>query len=131
MEIFNLLGRISIDTTQANRAITDATNQAQDSAEKQKGAFSKIGSAAGTLAKGVAGAGAVLGGAFIAATEGTREFRKSMGMLETAYETAGHSADSAKSTYSDLNAVLGGQLAPEMNSRLAEIYKHNLRGNTR
>lgn len=85
MEIFNLLGRISIDTTQANRAITDATNQAQDSAEKQKGAFSKIGSSAGTLAKGVAGAG----------------------------------------------AVLGGQLAPEMNSRLAEIYKHNLRGNTR
>lgn len=107
MEIFNLLGRISIDTTQANRAITDATNQAQDSADEQKGAFSKIGSAAGTLAKGVAAAGTVMAGAFIAATEGTREYRRSMGMLETAYTTAGHSADSAKSTYTDLNAVLG------------------------
>lgn len=27
--------------------------------------------------------------------------------------------------------ILAGQLAPEMNDRLAEIYRHNLRGNTR
>lgn len=107
MEIFNLLGRISIDTTQANQAIQDTTDQAQDAATEQESAFSKIGSAAGTIAKGFLTAGAAVGGALLAVTEGTREYRVSMGQLETAYETAGHSADSAKSTYQDLNAVLG------------------------
>ena len=107
MEIFNLLGRISIDTTQANQAIQDTTNQAEDAATEQQEAFSKIGAAAGTLAKGVMTVGGILGGAWIAAIESTREYRVSMGQLETAYETAGHSADSAKSTYQDLNAVLG------------------------
>ena len=107
MELFNLLGRISIDTTQANQAIQDTTNQAQDAATEQQEAFSKIGTAAGTLAKGVVAVGAVMGGAFVTAIEATREYRTSMGQLETAYTTAGHSAESAKETYSDLNAILG------------------------
>lgn len=107
MELFRLLGTIAIDTNEANQAIDETTNRAEDSQKKQSGAFAKIGTAAGTLAKGVAGVGAVLGGAFIAATEGTREYRVSMGQLETAFATAGHSADSAMSTYTDLNAVLG------------------------
>ena len=107
MELFRLLGTISIDAQQANQAINDTTENAQNSADQQQEAFAKIGSAAGTLAKGVMGAGAVLGGAFITAIEATREYRTSMGQLETAYTTAGHSADSAKKTYSDLNAILG------------------------
>lgn len=48
-----------------------------------------------------------MGGAFIAAVEGTREYRTQMGQLETAFATADHSAGAAKKTYSDLNAVLG------------------------
>lgn len=107
MELFNLLGRISIDTTEANEAIRDTTDQAQDAATEQESAFSKIGSAAGTIAKGFLTAGAAVGGALLAVTEGTREYRVSMGQLETAFVTAGHSAGSAKSTYQDLNAVLG------------------------
>lgn len=107
MELFRLLGTIAIDTNEANRAIDDTTNRAENSQKKQSGAFAKIGTAAGTLAKGVVGVGAALGGAFIAATEGTREYRVSMGQLETAFATAGHSADSAMSTYTDLNSILG------------------------
>ena len=107
MELFKLLGTIAIDTNEANKAIDDTTNKAEDSQKKQSGAFSKIGTAAGTLAKGVVGVGAALGGAFIAATEGTREYRVSMGQLETAFTTAGHTAKDAKDTYTDLNAVLG------------------------
>jgi hypothetical protein len=107
MELFRLLGTISIDAQQANQAIDDTTNNARDSANEQQEAFAKIGSAAGTLAKGVMSVGAVLGGAFVTAIEATREYRTSMGQLETAYTTAGHSADSAKETYADLNAILG------------------------
>lgn len=122
MEIFSLLGKISIDTTEAKEAIDDTTNKAEDSATKQQGAFSKIGTAAGTLAKGVTAVGTVMAGAFIAATEGTREYRVSMGQLEAAYETANHSAGAAKSTYMDLNAVLGdsGQ-ATEAAQQLAKL----------
>ena len=107
MELFKLLGTIAIDTDEANKAIDDTTNKAEDSQKKQSGAFSKIGTAAGTLAKGVLGVGAALGGAFIAATEGTREYRVSMGQLEAAFTTAEHTAEDAKNTYNDLNAVLG------------------------
>ena len=107
MELFRLLGTISIDANQANQAIDDTTNNARDSANEQQEAFAKIGTAAGTLAKGVMSVGAVLGGAFVTAIEATREYRTSMGQLETAYTTAGHSAESAKNTYSDLNAILG------------------------
>lgn len=107
MEIFNLLGRISIDADAANKAINDTTDNAKDSANEQEEAFSKIGTAAGTLAKGVLAVGGVLGGAFMAAIEGTREYRTSMGQLETAFTTAGHSADDAKGTYTDLVSVLG------------------------
>ena len=107
MELFRLLGTISIDAQQANQAINDTTSNAQNSADQQQEAFAKIGSAAGTLAKGVVGAGAILGGAFVTAIEATREYRTSMGQLETAYTTAGHSAESAKDTYSELNSILG------------------------
>ena len=107
MEVFRLLGTISIDAQQANQAIDDTTNNARDSADQQQEAFAKIGTAAGTLAKGVLSVGAVLGGAFVTAIEATREYRTSMGQLETAYTTAGHSAESAKDTYSELNSILG------------------------
>lgn len=122
MELFRLLGRISIDTSEADQAIDDTTNRAEDSEQRQTGAFSKIGGAALAMGKVVATAGIALGGAWIAAIEGTREYRVSMGMLETAFTTAGHSAESAKSTYSDLNAVLGdsGQ-ATEASQQLAKL----------
>ena len=107
MELFNLLGRISIDASAANRAIDDTTQNANDAANEQQEAFSRIGTAAGTLAKGVLAGGAVLGGAFLAAIESTREYRTSMGQLETAFSTAGHSADTAKDTYTELNSILG------------------------
>ena len=107
MELFNLLGRISIDASEANTAIEDTTNRANDAANEHEGAFGRIGAAAGTLARGVMTVGAVLGGAFITAIETTREYRTSMGQLETAFTTAGHSAGAAKSTYSELNAILG------------------------
>lgn len=122
MELFKLLGTIAIDNNTANQAIDDTTNKAENAGERQSGAFDKIGSAAATLGRGVVAVGTVLGGAFIAATEGTREYRVSMGMLETAFTTAGHSAKSAKSTYSELNAVLGdsGQ-ATEAAQMLAQL----------
>ena len=107
MELFRLLGTIAVDNEQANRAIADTASRADAASGETSSAFQKIGQAAGTIVKGVAFAGAALGGAWIAAIEGSREYRAEMGLLQGAFEASGHSSTEAKNTYSDLNAVLG------------------------
>lgn len=107
MELFRILGTIAVDNEQANRAIADTASNAEEGSNKTSEAFQKIGRAAGTIVKGIAVAGAALGGAWIAAIEGTREYRTEMGKLDTAFQVAGHSSEAAKQTYSELNAVLG------------------------
>lgn len=122
MELFRLLGRISIDTSEANQALDETTDKAKDGEQQLTGTFGKIGGAAVAMGKVIATTGLALGGAWIAAIEGTRQYRVSMGMLETAFDTAGHSAESAKDTYSDLNAVLGdSQQATEAAQQLAKL----------
>lgn len=122
MELFRLLGKIAIDNTEANNALTDTSQKAKDSANDTESAFSKIGGVAKTVAVGIGTAGVAIGGAFVAAVEGTREYRAEMGLLESAFLTAGHSTKEAKQTYSELNAVLGdsGQ-AVEASQHLAKI----------
>lgn len=122
MELFRLLGTIAIENEQANRAIDETSQRASEGENEVSSAFKKIGGAAGKIVKGVAGAGAALGGAWLVAIEGTREYRTEMGKLDTAFVTNGHSSETAKKTYSDLNAVLGdsGQ-AVEASQHLAKL----------
>lgn len=122
MEIFRLLGKIAIDSAEAEKALDDTSNKAQDTATDTQNAFATIGNAAGTLVKGFALAGAAIGTAWVAAIESTREYRTEMGKLDTAFTVAGHSSETARKTYSDLNAVLGdtGQ-ATEAAQHLAKL----------
>lgn len=107
MELFKLFGRIAIDNTEATTALQDTSRQAGDTGNEVSDAVSRIGGAAGRLALGIGAAGVAIGGAWIAAIESTREYRTEMGKLDTAFQIAGHSSETAKQTYSDLNAVLG------------------------
>ena len=122
MELFKLLGTIAIDNDQANKALDDTGQKAKESGEETESAFAKIGNAAGKIAKGIGVAGMALGGAWLAAIEGSREYRTEMGKLDTAFVANGHSSEAAKKTYSDLNAVLGdsGQ-ATEAAQHLAKL----------
>lgn len=122
MELFRLLGTIAMDNTEAKKAIDEITTKAKNSDKEIKTAFQKIGGAAKTIATGIGIAGAAMGGAFVAAVEGTREYRQQMGLLDSAFQTSGHSSEVAKQTYSELNAVLGdtGQ-AVEASQHLALI----------
>lgn len=107
MEIFKILGTIAVDNERANQALDETSEKAGQAGEETSGAFSKIGSAAMTIGKMVVGAGVALGTAWIAAIEGSREYRTEMGKLDTAFTTNGHSSEAAKKTYQDLQAVLG------------------------
>ena len=106
-EIFRLLGTIAIENDPANRALDETGERAEDASQRTESAFGKIGSAALTIGKAVVGAGVALGGAWIAAIEGSREYRTEMGKLDTAFVTNGHSSETATKTYRDLQAVLG------------------------
>jgi len=107
MELFKLLGTIAVDANQAHKALDDTSAKAEGAEKKTSSAFSAIGGAALTVGKAVVTAGAALGGAWIAAIEGTREYRAQMGLLDSAFQASGHSTTEAKNTYSELNAVLG------------------------
>jgi gas vesicle protein len=102
-----LLGSIAIENDQANRALDETADRAEGTGQRTESAFSGIGKAALGLGKLVVGAGVALGGAWIAAIEGSREYRAEMGLLDSAFQASGHSSTEAKNTYSDLNAVLG------------------------
>lgn len=122
MELFRLLGRIAIDNTEANDALDETGQKAKDTSGETESAFGKIGSVAGTIARGVVTAGVAIGGAWLAAIEGSREYRSEMGKLDTAFVSNGHSSASAKQTYSDLNAVLGDtEQAVEASQHLAKL----------
>lgn len=122
MELFKLLGTIAIDNKKANEALDDTSEKAQGAGEETESAFGKIGAAAGKIATGIGVAAVAIGGAWLTAIESTREYRTQMGMLDAAYQSAGHSSDAAKQTFSDLNAVLGdsGQ-ATEAAQHLAKL----------
>ena len=122
MELFKLLGTVAVDNSSAIKAMDDTAKKAGATSTETSEAFSKIGSVAGGIAKGIGIAGAALGGAWIAAIEGSREYRTEMGKLDTAFVASGHSSEAAKQTYSDLNAVLGdsGQ-AVEASQHLAKL----------
>lgn len=107
MELFRLLGTIVVDASQARRDIDDITNRAENAGRQTSSAFATIGSAALKVGKTIVTAGAAMGGAWIAAIEGTREYRAQMGLLDSAFQASGHSSTEAKNTYSELNAVLG------------------------
>ena len=107
MELFKLLGTIAVDADQANEALDETTGKAEGASKKTSSAFSAIGGAALAVGRTVVTAGAALGGAWIAAIEGTRDYRAQMGLLDSSFQKSGHSSTEAKNTYSELNSVLG------------------------
>ena len=122
VEVFRLLGTVAINNDAAIEALDETSSAAQETSSETESAFGKIGTVAAGLAKGIAVAGAALGGAWLVAIEGSREYRTEMGKLDTAFVVNGHSSEAAKNTYSELNAVLGdsGQ-AVEAAQHLAKL----------
>ena len=122
MDVFKLLGTIAIENEQAIQALDDTSNKADDTSNRMNDSFGKIGTVALGIGKAVVAAGAAIGGAWIAAIEGTREYRAQMGLLDSAFQASGHSSTEAKNTYSALNAVLGDtEQAVEAAQHLAKL----------
>lgn len=122
MNIFRIFGEIVIDGTAANRELTEIASRAGTTTEELETNFNRIGTAAAGIMRGLGVVGLAVGGAVLAVAEGTREYRAQMGLLDGAFQAAGHSSSEAKSTYSDLNAVLGDtEQAVEAAQHIAQI----------
>lgn len=100
-----------------------------DSIEKSSNSWNKIGRVAGKAGKAIGAGVAAMGASIVTATtaflklaESTREARENMGKLEAGFTTAGHSAEDAKNTYTELYSILGddGQ-ATEAAAHLAQL----------
>lgn len=121
-------------------ALEDMTNGAEeagDAADDMGGSLEGLkgagGIAAGAIAA-VAAACVAAVAAFFGLAESTREARTNMAKLETAFQTAGLSAEQAASTYTDLYGILGDDgAATETAQTLAKISsdEEDLAANTR
>ena len=101
------LGETGDEAKKAGKNVDDY-GEAAEKAEKSSDGLgttlanvAKVGFAAVAAAAGAAIAG------LVAAAESTREYRTEMGKLDTAFTTAGHSSEAPKTTYQELQGILG------------------------
>lgn len=118
MEIFKLFGSIFVDSDKADKSL-----------QKTEGLATKLGKGMQTVVKTglkvAAGIGAVAtaaGAAITSVADNTREYRNEMAKLDTAFQSAEHSSEAARTTYKSLQKLLGetGQ-AVEAANHLAEL----------
>ncbi len=139
MELFKLLGTIAVDNQEANHAIDETTDRAEQSHSRINGAFDKIGGAAVKVGK-VIGAGLAAGataiGALVKQSVGSySEYEQLVGGVETlfqessgrvmlyaqhAYRSAGMSANEYMETVTSFSASLLQGLGGDT-ERAAEI----------
>lgn len=126
------LNNTKADMVKIQKEIDDTSKKLKSSKVDWKGVadtVKTVGSAVGETAKAMAKACAAMGAAIgavgtamVGIAENTREARENMGKLETSFTTAGHSAEDAKNTYTELYGILGddGQ-ATEAAAHLAKL----------
>ena len=92
------------ETANELNGFTDATKDAEAASD---GLGAKLGGAVKTGLTAIAGLTTAAVGALVGAAEASREYRTAMGKLDTAFTQNGHTAEAAKSTYKELQGVLG------------------------
>lgn len=124
------LEEVSLRGGKAVQKMGDSANEAGGKLDGLKTVGKAVG--VGLAAVGTAAIGAI--GSFLSLAESTRETRENFAKLETAFESAEHSAEAAQGTYRDLYGILGDEgAATEAAQHLAKFAKteDDLAANTR
>ena len=119
------LNNTKADMIKIQREIDDTSKKLKSNKVDWESVGEAVGKAGKAIGAAVTAMGAAIGaaaGAFFGLAEETREARENMGKLETSFTTAGHSAEDAKNTYTELYGILGddGQ-ATEAAAHLAKL----------
>ncbi len=122
------LNNTKADMVKIQKEIDDTSEKLKKSKIDWESVGDTVGKVGKAIGAGVAAMGTEIGaaaGAFLGLAESTREARVNMGKLETGFTTAGHSAEDAKKTYTELYGILGddGQ-ATEAAAHLAKLTKN-------
>jgi phage-related protein len=122
------LNNTKADMVKIQKEIDDTSEKLKKSKIDWESVGDTVGKVGKAIGAGAAAMGAAIGaaaGAFLGLAESTREARVNMGKLETGFTTAGHSAEDAKKTYTELYGILGddGQ-ATEAAAHLAKLTKN-------
>lgn len=122
MDLFDLFAKISLDDKEFQGGMENAIKTSKNVAASLKSGFSAIGKAAAaglTAVTAAAGAGIA---ALNSIAESTEEYRTAMGKLNTAFEAAGFSNETAKSSYEEFYKILGDtDTATEASQLLAKL----------
>lgn len=127
----------TIDLAEVSLKGGKAVKEMGDSADEAGGkldGLKNVGKAVGVGLAAIGGAAVAAVGSFLSLAESTRETRESMAKLETAFDSAGHSAEAAQGTYKELYGILGDEgAATEAAQHLAKLSKteDDLTANTR
>lgn len=106
----------------AKSEIKDFKKHYQNASKEVDGTIKKMGQGVTTIAKGVGGVALAATGALVGLAASTKEYRTEQAKLNTAFESAGASAEVAKTTYNDLYRVLGDSgVATEAAAHLAQL----------
>lgn len=103
LEIFKLVGSVFVDTASAEKSLQKTDKKAGSLGATLVNGIKSVGKFAATMGTAVVAAG----GAVVALTESTREYRTEQGKLEAAFKAAGFEGNEARTTYEALNGVLG------------------------
>ena len=119
------LNNTRAEMVKVQRELDDTLKKLKSSKIDWESVGDTVGKVGKAIGAGVAAMGAAIGAAataFLGLAESTREARENMGKLEAGFTTAGHSAEDAKNTYTELYGILGddGQ-ATEAAAHLAQL----------
>lgn len=122
---------------QALEEMGNASEETASAVDEASDSMEGMGAAGGVAVKAIAAVGAACVaavGAFFGLAESTREARTNMAKLTTSFESAGHSAEAAEDTFTELYGILGDDgTATEAAQQIAKISKNeaDLAANTR
>ena len=107
MDLFELLGKISIENSDANKALDETSNKGQQTQSKLSKFFSSVGKGAAAVGKavgtGLAVGGAAMGALTIKALNLSGDLEQNMGGSEQVFgKYAGKMQDTAKSAFSNM-----------------------------
>lgn len=122
MNIFKLVGTVFVDTEAANESLSKTDKSAEQTGKNLDAAFTGIKNGATKIVIGIGAMATAVGGAMLAVSAETREYRNEMAKLQTAFETSGLGATAATTTYKSLQGVLGEtDQAVEASNHLAKL----------
>mgnify|MGYP004513487311 FL=1 len=101
------LTQVDDASDKAANGLKDVGSEAKETSDNAGGLKDKLAGLAKNGLAAVATAAAGLVTAFVGSAEATREFRVALGKVDTAFTTAGYSAETGKKTFEDFAAILG------------------------